>query len=397
MRTRKPVTALIAAALAGSLVAACGSGADGGAPSSTSAAQNDGTVRIATFNASLNRSKPGELLTDLGAGANRQAQVIAEIVQRNNPDILLINEFDYYADNAAADLFRSNYLRVGQNGQQAVDYPYAWSPPVNTGVPSGRDLNGDGKTDGPDDAYGFGQFPGQYGLLVLSKFPIDTKAIRTFQNFLWKDQPNNLLPREYYGANADALRLSSKTHADVPITVDGKTIHLWVSHPTPPSFDGPEDRNGRRNNDEIRLSADYLAGGDRAAYLYDDKGVRGGIAPDSSFVLLGDQNSDPADGDSVPGAIQQVLSLAQDPKPTSDGAKQAGAGSNHRTPAEYDTADFSKPTPGNLRVDYVLPSKDLAVAGTGVFWPAPGQTAAELMPPKTSSDHRLVWLDLKTS
>ncbi|GAA1077057.1 endonuclease/exonuclease/phosphatase family protein [Tsukamurella strandjordii] len=390
---------LLAVLAVTSLVAACGSGSDGaaGAPSSSASARSDGTVRIATFNASLNRTKPGELRSDLSTPGNRQAQVIAEIIQRTNPDVLLINEFDYYADNAAADLFRINYLQVAQNGQRAVEYPYAWSPPVNTGVPSGRDLNGDGRTDGPDDAYGFGQFPGQYGLLVLSKFPIDTPSIRTFQNFLWKDQPGNKLPRDYYGGNADILRLSSKTHADVPITVDGKTIHLWVSHPTPPSFDGPEDRNGRRNFDEIRLSADYLAGGDRASYLYDDKGQRGGLPAGESFVLLGDQNSDPDDGDSVPGAIAQVLSLTQDPRPTSEGAEKAGEGSNHRTPSRYDTADFSKPTPGNLRVDYVLPSKDLTVAGTGVFWPAPGQPAAELMPPKTSSDHRLVWLDLKTS
>ncbi|ADG79539.1 Endonuclease/exonuclease/phosphatase OS=Tsukamurella paurometabola (strain ATCC 8368 / DSM /CCUG 35730 / CIP 100753 / JCM 10117 / KCTC 9821 / NBRC 16120/ NCIMB 702349 / NCTC 13040) OX=521096 GN=Tpau_2941 PE=4 SV=1 [Tsukamurella paurometabola] len=396
MRTQKLFVALATA----TVIAGCGAGSadDGAAASSSpSAARSDGTVRIATYNASLNRSREGELVADLGTRDNRQAQVIAEIVQRNNPDVLLINEFDYYADNAAADLFRSNYLRVGQKGQHPVDYPYAWAPPVNTGVPSGRDLNGDGTTDGPDDAYGFGQFSGQYGLLVLSKFPIDTQAIRTFQNFLWKDQPGSMLPRDYYGANADALRLSSKTHADVPVTIDGQRIHLWVSHPTPPSFDGPEDRNGRRNHDEIRLSADYLAGGDRASYLYDDRGERGGLPAGEPFVLLGDQNSDPEDGDSVPGAMQQVLDLTQDPKPTSEGAEQAGAGSNHRTPSRYDTADFSKPTPGNLRVDYVLPSKGLTVAGTGVFWPAAGQPGAELMPPRTSSDHRLVWLDLTTS
>ena len=229
---------------------------------------------------------------------------------------------------------------------------------------------------------------------MLSKFPIDAGAVRTFSRFLWKDMPGNHLPRGYYRENSDRLRLSSKTHADVPITVRGKRIHLWVSHPTPPSFDGPEDRNGRRNNDEIRLSADYLAGGLRSLYLYDDRGRRGGLAPGSSFVMLGDQNSDPADGDSFPGAIQQVLRVAHDPKPSSRGAALAGAGSGHRTPSRLDTADFSKPTPGNLRVDYVLPSRDLRVRGTGVFWPAPGQPGAELMDPKITSDHRLVWLDL---
>ena len=46
-----------------------------------------------------------------------------------------------------------------------------------------------------------------------------------------------------------------------------ETVHFLVSHPTPPVFDGPEDRNGPRNYDEIRFWADYSprTGG----YIYD--------------------------------------------------------------------------------------------------------------------------------
>ena len=40
--------------------------------------------------------------------------------------------------------------------------------------------------------------------------------------------------------------------------VKGKTFHLLASHPTPPVFDGDEDRNGKRNHDEVRLIADYI-------------------------------------------------------------------------------------------------------------------------------------------
>ncbi len=352
------------------------------------------TVRIATYNASLNRGAAGQLISDLSTPNNTQAKVIARIIQANNPDVVLVNEFDYYENNQAVDLFRKNYLNVAQEGQQAIDYPYAYTAPSNTGVPTGRDLNKDGKTDGPDDAYGFGFFPGQYGMAIFSKYPIDTAAVRTMANFLWKDMPNSMLPRDYYGANADILRLSSKSHWDVPITVHGKRIHVLASHPTPPVFDGPEDRNGKRNFDEIRLMADYIKG---ESYIYDDKGRKGGLDKHAEFVVLGDNNSDPRDGDSVPGAIQQLLNLKelQDPAPTSAGAKEAGAGSPHQTPSEFDTADFTEPNPGNLRVDYALPSKHLKVAGSAVFWPAKGQPLAELMDPRTSSDHRLVYVDVR--
>lgn len=319
-------------------------------------------VRVATFNASLNRAAEGQLENDLD-GENEQARAVAEVISENVPDILLINEFDYSP--GAVELFRDNYL----DGE----YPHSFTAPVNTGVDSGLDLDADGAVGGPGDAFGFGQFPGQYGMLVLSKFPIHTDGIRTFQNFLWKDMPDSFLPRDYYGANSDSLRLSSKSHWDVPVDVDGKTVHILASHPTPPSFDGPEDRNGKRNHDEIRMTADYIDGAD---YLYDDNGVRGGLEPGVSFVVLGDQNSDPVDGDSVAGSIQQLLDnpRIQDPAPTSE----AGDGT--------DTADFSDPTPGDLRVDYALPSTDLTVTGSEVYWP----TNAE-----HPSDHRMVWVDLE--
>ncbi len=391
---RLGVTALLSVMIVGMTTTGTASAAPG-------SGHGPHTVRFATFNASLNRPTAGALLTDLRSGVDPQARTIAQIVQLNRPDVLLLNEFDYYPDQAAAKLFAENYLGRSQRGAAPIDYPYMFTAPVNTGVPTGRDLNGDGKTDGPDDAYGFGAFPGQYGMLVLSKFPIDAKHARTFQKFLWKDQPGNLIPRDYYGANADLLPLSSKSHWDLPISIGRRTVHLLASHPTPPSFDGPEDRNGRRNHDEVRLSADYIAGGPRSAYIYDDRGRRGGLAPGSSFVMLGDQNSDPNDGGPPGpgvGAINQVLRLPRvhDTLPTSRGAVADSAGeTGHKTPAALRTADFSDPEPGNLRVDYVLPSRDLPVTGARVFWPAPGEPGRELMPPTVSSDHRLVWVDLR--
>lgn len=371
-------------------------------------------VRFATFNASLNRAAEGELLHDLSTPNDPQAKTIAEILQINRPDVVLLNEFDYVEGGAAVDKFRENYLGIGQNGQAPIDYPYAYSAPVNTGVPSGHDLNRDGTTEGPDDAFGFGAFPGQYGMVILSRHPIETENVRTFQNFLWKDMPGALLPddpttgarRQYYSPEIlNEFRLSSKSHWDVPIRIGDHTVHVLASHPTPPSFDGPEQRNKTRNHDEIRFWADYVTPGANR-YIYDDRGGRGGLNPSAPFVIMGDLNSDPADGDSYPGAIQQLLLNKRiiDPIPASDGGtdaaeRQQGANTTHASDAAYDTADFvDEPGPGNLRVDYVLPSrKGLLWTDSGIFWPRADQPDFKLVGdyPFPSSDHRLVWVDLR--
>ena len=225
------------------------------------------TVRVATYNLSLNRAAAGQLEADLSTGTNVQARTVAEIIQRTNPDVVLLNEFDYVAGDVAADLFRENYLEVSQNGAAPVEYPYAFVAPSNTGIPSGFDLNNDGTVGGPDDALGFGFFEGQFGMAVLSKYPIATDDVRTFQNFLWKDMPGALLPDDlatpepadwFTPEELEVVRLSSKSHWDVPVQVGKTTIHVLASHPTPPTFDAAEDRNGRRNHDEIRFWADYI-------------------------------------------------------------------------------------------------------------------------------------------
>ncbi len=294
------------------------------APASPAAA--DATeLTIATFNASLNRSEAGQLVDDLSTPDNEQARNVAETIQRAGADVLLINEFDYDDAGQAVDLFRDNYLEVSQNGAPAAEYPYAWSGPVNTGVPSGFDLDRDGTAGGPNDALGFGFFPGQYGMVVYSKYPILEDQVRTFQNFLWADMPDALLPsvpgtdESWYSDEAlEVLPLSSKTHADVPVNVDGTTLHVLAAHPTPPSFDGEEQRNMRRNHDEIRLWADYVEG--TADYLYDDDGEYGSLDGDAKFVIMGDYNADPNDGDSWPGAIDQLLDSSRvvDPLPSSE-------------------------------------------------------------------------------
>ena len=215
--------------------------------------------------------------------------------------------------------------------------------------------------------------------------------------------PDSMLPSEWYDADEQAvLRLSSKSHWDIPVKVKGKTVHVLASHPTPPVFDGPENRNGRRNHDEIRFWIDYVAGED---YMVDDQGRSGGLPEQARFVIMGDLNADPNDGDSTGSPARKLLASPRvntDITPVSAGAaesaiRQGGANLTHLGGADFDTADFADGTPGNLRVDYVLPSDNLCLTGAGVFWPLPGDPLYDLVGdyPFPSSDHRLVWIDLK--
>ncbi|MGH2676074.1 MAG: endonuclease/exonuclease/phosphatase family protein, partial [Actinomycetota bacterium] len=316
------------------------------------------TVRFATFNASLNRFSESQLIADLSAPGDAQADAVAEIVQRVRPDVLLVNEFDFDeagpgGSSLAASLFQQNYLSVPHDDADPVTYPYRFVAPSNTGIPSGFDLNNDDAVGGPDDAFGFGFFPGQFGMAVFSRFPIGTA--RTFQELLWKGMPGALLPDDpataapadwYSPEELDVFRLSSKSHWDVPILIGKKAVHFLVSHPTPPVFDGPEDRNGTRNHDEIRLWADYVLPS-RSRYIVDDEGNRGGLRPGSLFVIAGDQNSDPLDGDSIPGSAQLLLDhplVNTKVTPDSEGAVeqsalQGGANTAHVSDPAFDTAD----------------------------------------------------------
>ncbi|MDY7104427.1 MAG: endonuclease/exonuclease/phosphatase family protein [Actinomycetota bacterium] len=371
----------------------------------------DRPVRFATYNAALNRFEAGELITDLSTPDDPQAQAVAEVIQATRPEVLLLNEVDHDPDGESVRLLQQNYLGVAQGGGEPIEYPYVYVAPSNTGVASGHDLNNDGEVGGPDDAYGFGFFEGQYGMAVLSQHPILTDEVRTFQHFRWADMPGAALPDDpstpepadwFSPEELEDVRLSSKSHWDVPVEIDGAVVHLLASHPTPPTFDGEEDRNGLRNHDEIRFWADYVDPG-ASGYIYDDAGGEGGLGWFDSFVIVGDQNADPIDGDSTGGAIDQLLDsdlVNTSVVPASDGGAvaaelQGGFNDDHAGDPAADTADFGdEDGPGNLRVDYVLPDCRAEIADAGVHWPAADDGRALV---EAASDHRLVWVDLARS
>ena len=339
---------------------------------------------------------------------NKQAAAAARVIQEVRPDVLVLNELtnnyqesgvrDVPTDRTNARAFVENYLNVPQRSSlHGLEYPYIHVPKSNTGVHSGLDLDNNGAIDDTpgdrtygNDAYGFGVYPGQYGLAILSRHPIQDDGIRSFRTFLWSDMPNSLLPRdpstEMYltDTEAEQFHLSSKTHIDVPIAIDGDTVHALAAHPTPPVFDGAGNFNGKRCHDEIRLFADYVAG---AEYLYDDSGARGGLDSDASYVLMGDMNAAPSDAESLEAATKFFIEnddFITRRLPTSPGgAQQDGPRSR------YWTATFES------QVDYVLPSPDLGLRRSAVVWPSENANKRGLGEAvQTASDHRLVQADI---
>ena len=151
--TRLALAAIAALAVAGLGAPALTSPAAAGPGKASTAKPGKPTeVRFATFNASLNRSRADQLVTDLSAPGNPQAAGAAETIQRADADVILVNEFDYEPDGEAAELFRDNYLAVGQNGAAPVDYPYYYVAESNTGIPTGLDLNRNDVLGEADDA-----------------------------------------------------------------------------------------------------------------------------------------------------------------------------------------------------------------------------------------------------
>ncbi|MFS8375507.1 endonuclease/exonuclease/phosphatase family protein [Xanthomonas campestris pv. armoraciae] len=405
-------SAMIRPVLLLALAALCTACAHRTAPTGQSAASTTAApLRIATYNTSLYSDEAGGLVREL-QGDSAHARKIAAVLQRVRPDLVLLNEFDFDPAHRAADLFQQRYLQVAQpGGGDALAYPYRYLAPVNTGVPSGLDLDnngtvgGDGRSRG-NDAWGYGLHPGQYGVLVLSRYPIDAQAVRSFQLLKWSALPGALRPvdpatqRPFYNDAIWAqLRLSSKSHWDVPVRTPLGVVHALVSHPTPPVFDGAEKRNAARNHDELQLWRAYLDNAaDTTRWLCDDQGRCGGLERDAHFVILGDLNNDPIDGAGRHEAIRALINhprVLQYPTPVSAGgpektAEYAAQGIAHTGDPHQVTGDFG-PQAGTMRLDYVLPSHQFTLAGSGIFWPASSSPDAAIA---DGSDHHAVWVDV---
>lgn len=370
--------------------------------------QQRSSFSVASFNVSMEArnytSDPEELklgeqilVKHLRTGEHPQIKNIAEIIQRTAPDIVLLNEFDYINNpKLGVEAFIQNYLNVSQNGAAAIDYPYYFVAPSNTGLPTTYDMNNDGNAERfMNDAQGFGFYYGHYGMVLLSKYPIDKNQARTFQRFLWSDMPGALKPiipetNTPFYSNDEWLnmRLSSKSHWDIPVQVGDETVHILASHPTPPVFDGDEDRNGQRNHDENRFWLDYISP-EQGAYIYDDRGIYGQLDERSHFVIVGDLNASP---DRVRIENHPILALTESPLINNKIIPSSASGAKNRPDNPYGL--YHTATWG-ARADYAMPSASLDIQNAYVFWPEQNDTLHRLVQDRaSSSDHFMVWIEL---
>ena len=343
-------------------------------------AQQSDTLRIATFAAPLSRDGPGLLLRDIVGRDDPQIEAIIAIINQVAPDILLLTDFDFDMGGVAMAAF---------SDQLVVPYPYQFALRPNAGVQTGLDVDGDGRTGDARDALGYGRFMGDGGMALLSRYAINAGQVTDLTALRWRDVPDATLPQLNGAAfPSDAvlsvLPVSSSGHWIVPIDVYGHSVQLLAYSATAPVFDGPEDFNGLRNRDELRVWEAVL------------DGYWG--PPPSTPILIGNVNTEPDDGQGLRDGITEVLARPelQDAEPKSIGG-QFAANADHRGAPALDTADWNDDGPGNLRVSYVLPSSKLTVIDAGVFWPAPDDPLAALLGEDglAAGPHRLVWVDIK--
>ncbi|WP_246212792.1 endonuclease/exonuclease/phosphatase family protein [Marivivens donghaensis] len=286
------------------------------------------TVRIATFAAPLSRRGPGLLLRDILKSEEQVLQAV-ETIRAVDPDIIVLTDFDFDHGGAALTAFA-----------MMLDYPNVFAKPPNTGVPTGLDVDRNGYFGDARDAQGYGRFEGDGGMAILSKLPIG--EVVSFDHTLWRDAPNSRStdPPEL----AEIQWLSTTGHWIVPIAVGETALNILAFSATPPVFDGPENRNDRRNADEVLFWLEHL-----------------GIPHP---IIAGNANLDPNGGEGNRTAIAQLLAdpRLQDPLP------------------DQTTADWPD-GPGALRVSYVLPSADLTVRTAGIER-------------SDSGPHALVWVDV---
>ncbi len=297
----------------------------------------------------LDRKGPGLLLRDIQAGKNKQVQAVVAQIVAAKPDIIAIQRFDWDARLDALTAFQKALDQAGW------PLPHAVAPRPNSGVPSGLDLNNNGRTTDAQDNFGYGLFPGNRGLAVLSRYPVDPDQVQNFTA-----TPSAIHPD---------LPLHTVAFVEVPVLVKETVITVLASHATAPLFDGGTGLNTRRNAEEIDFFTKRLA------------------QMTGPFVIAANLNLDPVDGEGDHAVIRKLLAdpALQDPMPISPGAVRA-ADAGHTGDPATDTADWPDGKPGNLRVSYVLPSADLTVLESGVEW--------EVDQDATASKHRLVWVDI---
>ncbi len=308
------------------------------------------------------------MLADLLAGDDAQIAATLAVIAAASADVLVLQDIDFDAEGAALLALIRRLEGVSQT------YPHHLTLRPNTGWPTGVDLDGNGRSTDPRDAHGFGRFNGDGGMAILSRHPIT--RVHDFSNLHWVDPPGNSAARFTPPEALDHLRLQEVAAWVAEIALPDGAFQLLVGHASAPVFDGPEDRNGWRNADQLRFWMQLLDGWRPEGTDLDLNMER--------LALIATLNVDPNRGEGHQTALGELLMhpALQDVVPESSWGTA--------------TADWADPTPGNLRVDYILPARGLDVVDHGVLWPeGEGDGPLPLSIVEEASDHRLIWIDLR--
>lgn len=390
----------VAAALL--LLAACGSSPDAGDPGDDRHDDERAGLRIAQFN--IRELSTAKLLDP----KSTQVKAATEVIARFRSDILCLNEIQY-------DL--AGVPDAGLPGDPGQPLPEAFAidgdPAGNANRLASRiaevapDLAYDhtalflgnsgvafaGDTD--DELFqmrGFGEFPGRFNTAVLSRLPIRFDQIRVISDFPWRALPGNRIAEMEAALGItvpDDFPLFEKGLHIVPVELeDGDLLHLVLLHPVSSGFN---DLNPFRNADELAALAMFLSG-----ELPDVEP----LPEDALFVVIGDLNSDPEDGES-PGSVEPVFGHERVVAhfPVGDGG-EAGTNPEHNTflsgcGREGQPIVTNPKSKLQLQLDYLLPSVTLGKPlASGVFWPHHKKAADDYALACRASDHRYVFIDV---
>lgn len=372
------------------------------------------SLRVATVNAGLSEDEEGALAERLEGGQDEAAQMLARNIQKTRPDVLLITDID--TDTHVADIFKDQYLAEAQADGEAgskdlspLDYRYVYAASTNAGVQSGADLNGNGSTGDAGDAFGVGHFEGQRSMILYSRYPIKQDEVRTFNDLIWSELPGNSLDTEKYSKLVrSVLPLNSTSLWDVPLDVDGETVHVVATGLTP---DQGEGADADRRLDQLRFLNMYLSDSDELRDLTDDAGAYGGLEQEANAVVLGALGPDLESLDENVGQKRQdaaeeletfldsgELDVA---KPSSAGAQcEDDASPQIRTILDFVCATqyATRIGGGTSRSDYVAAANGSTVSKSGIE-AAMSRAVAEKSSAGTSSAssagaRRMVWADV---
>lgn len=321
------------------------------------AAQSGSSLRVATIATNLSGENPEDLYRELLGGDHAEASRVADAITAAKPDVVVLTGMD--AEPNAVAAFQAEYLGSDQDDRPNLNYQYSYLAVGVKGQQSGADLDGDRVVGGPGDAWGQGAFSEQGSTVVLSRYPIDQAAVSSVTELKWKDvEDNQLKDSKLKGALAASIPVMNNGLWDIPIQFGSERIHVVAAQTEP--LESSYDFAASRQNDELRVVADYLNGAD---YVRTDQGRQAKSLNGKHVVLTGSlaQRSDSFAG---------VDALA----------RQLGAD-----------------RPLNSSGNYLIPSQNWSIIGQGriggpaptAFQPLPGAT------PDVVESSELIWTDIK--